>query len=56
MEKTDLKSMNIQELEQFLQELGEPKFRGKQIFDWLHAKQVNSFEEMTNLSKGLEKR
>ncbi len=56
MEKTDLKSMNIQELEQFLAELGEPKFRGKQIFDWLHAKQVNSFEEMTNLSKGLREK
>lgn len=56
MEKIDIKSMNIQELEDFLKELGEPKFRGKQIFDWLHAKQVDSFEEMTNLSKGLREK
>ncbi len=56
MEKIDIKSMNIEELEQFLKELGEPKFRGKQIFDWLHAKQVDSFEEMTNLSKGLQEK
>lgn len=39
-----------------LKELGEPKFRAKQIFDWLHAKQVDSFEEMTNLSKGLREK
>lgn len=56
MDKIDIKSMNIQELEDFLKELGEPKFRGKQIFDWLHAKQVDSFEEMTNLSKGLREK
>ena len=53
MAKIDIKSMNITELEDLLKELGEPKFRAKQIFDWLHAKQVDSFEEMTNLSKGL---
>ena len=53
MAKIDIKSMNITELEDLLKELGEPKFRAKQIFDWLHAKQVESFEEMTNLSKGL---
>lgn len=56
MERIDIKSMNIEELEQFLKELGEPKFRAKQIFDWLHAKQVNSFEEMTNLSKSLREK
>ena len=56
MEKIDIKSMNINELEDLLKELGEPKFRAKQIFDWLHAKQVDSFEEMTNLSKGLREK
>ena len=56
MAKIDIKSMNINELEDLLKELGEPKFRAKQIFDWLHAKQVDSFEEMTNLSKGLREK
>ena len=56
MAKIDIKSMNITELEDLLKELGEPKFRAKQIFDWLHAKQVESFEEMTNLSKGLREK
>ncbi|MGO1759540.1 MAG: 23S rRNA (adenine(2503)-C(2))-methyltransferase RlmN, partial [Mammaliicoccus vitulinus] len=31
----------------------EPKFRAKQIFDWLYVKRVNAFSEMTNLSKEL---
>ena len=39
-----------------MQELGEPKFRAKQLFDWLHAKQVDSFAEMTNLSKSLREK
>ena len=56
MAKIDIKSMNITELEDLLKELGESKFRAKQIFDWLHAKQVDSFEEMTNLSKGLREK
>lgn len=47
MEKVDIKSMDITELQGLLRELGEPKFRAKQLFDWLHAKQVDSFAEMT---------
>lgn len=53
MAKADIRSMTMEELQLFLGELGEPKFRGKQIFDWLHNKQVATFEEMTNLSKDL---
>lgn len=56
MEKADLKSMDVSELEGFLAELGEPRFRAKQLFDWLHAKQVDSFAEMTNLSKALREK
>ena len=46
----DLKDLEFFELEEFLKELGEPKFRAKQIFSWLH-KGVESFDEMTNISK-----
>ena len=56
MGKTDLKSMDLQEMEAFLVGLGEPKFRAKQLFDWVHAKQVDSFAEMTNLSKALREK
>lgn len=53
MEKIDLKSMDAQELTGLMKELGQPAFRGKQIFDWLHQKQVTTLEEMTNLPKAL---
>ncbi len=46
----DLKSLTMEELSAFLKELGEPKFRAKQIFAWL-MKGVSDFDEMTNLSK-----
>lgn len=53
MEKPDVKSMTISELQQLLIKFGEPSFRAKQIFDWLHQKNATQFEEMTNLSKSL---
>ena len=53
--KIDLKSMTIPELEEFLNSIGEPKFRAKQIFVWMH-KGAESFDEMTNLSKSLRAR
>ena len=49
---TDLKSMLPEELEAFLKDLGEPKFRAKQIFTWLNRGAV-SFDEMTNVPKSL---
>ena len=49
----DIKSMTIPELESFLTELKQPKFRAKQIFSWLHEKRVLSFDEMTNLPASL---
>jgi len=49
--KTDIKSLNLKELTVFIEELGEKAFRAKQIYQWLHIKQVNSFDEMTNISK-----
>ena len=52
-EKTDIKSMNLAELKIYMEELGEKSFRARQVYQWLHEKQVSSFEEMTNLSKAL---
>ena len=49
---TDLKSMSLPEMTEALKGMGEPAFRGKQVFTWLH-KGVHSFEEMTNLPKAL---
>ncbi len=49
----DIKSLNEEELKEELKAMGEPAFRAGQIFSWLHAKKVNSFEDMTDLSKDL---
>ena len=49
----DIKSMNITELKQYIEELGEKGFRAKQIYQWIHQKQVSSFAEMTNISASL---
>lgn len=51
MKKTDILSYNEQELEKFVVMIGEKKFRSKQIFDWLHNKNVREFSEMKNISK-----
>ena len=48
----NLKSMTQPEIGAILKELGEPAFRAKQVFTWLH-KGVRSYEKMTNLPKQL---
>ncbi len=48
----NLKSMTLPELGALLKELGQPTFRAKQVYTWLH-KGVRSYEEMTNLPKAL---
>ena len=52
---TDLKSMNLEELTSFFKELGEPAFRAKQVFQWMH-RGATSFDEMSNLSKALREK
>lgn len=56
MEKTDIKSMDLQELQAFVEKLGEKKFRAKQLYLWMHQKLVKDFEEMTNLSKAFREK
>ena len=51
MEKTDIKSLTLPELTAFVEELGEKGFRAKQIFQWLHQKNIQDFDEMTTVSK-----
>ena len=48
----NLKSLTQPELAAIFKELGQPAFRAKQVFSWLH-KGVRSYEEMTNLPKNL---
>ncbi len=49
----DIKSLTMAELTESLIELGEKPFRGKQIYEWMHQKLAEDFEEMTNVSKSL---
>ena len=51
----DLKSYTLEEITGLMRSLGEPAFRGKQVFTWLH-KGVRSFDEMSNLSKALREK
>ena len=52
-DKTDIKSLTMEELIESFAQIGEKKFRATQCYEWMHKKLVRSFEEMTNLSKNL---
>ena len=51
--KTDLKTLTKEQLLAFCKDLGLPRFRADQLFQWLYQKGVSDFDEMTNLSKDL---
>ncbi|KGR92121.1 ribosomal RNA large subunit methyltransferase N [Ureibacillus massiliensis 4400831 = CIP 108448 = CCUG 49529] len=51
--KESIYSLRLDELKVWLEENGEKPFRATQIFEWLYEKRVKSFDEMSNLSKGL---
>ena len=48
--KKDIKSMTLEEVTVEMTALGEKSFRAKQLYDWLHVKLADDFDEMTNLS------
>ncbi len=51
----NLKSMTLPELSALLKELGEPAFRAKQIYGWLHSG-VRTYEQMSNLPRALREK
>lgn len=51
--KKDICSFNYGELAEEMHAMGEKPFRSRQLYEWLHVKLADSFEEMTNLSKSL---
>ncbi len=50
-DKTDIKSLTLEELTEVLKEKGEKAFRARQMYEWMHVKLARSLDEMTNLSK-----
>ena len=49
----NIKSMTLPELTAALKEMGQPAFRGKQVYSWLH-KGVRGYDQMSNLPKSLQ--
>ncbi|HBA63189.1 MAG TPA: 23S rRNA (adenine(2503)-C(2))-methyltransferase RlmN [Lachnospiraceae bacterium] len=54
--KKDIRSFTIQQLQEEMQRIGEKPFRSRQIYEWLHVKLADAFDEMTNLSKSLREK
>ena len=52
----DIRKLSKEELTAAFAELGEPKFRAGQVYEWLWQKSARSFDEMTNLSKPLREK
>ncbi|MBO4940643.1 MAG: 23S rRNA (adenine(2503)-C(2))-methyltransferase RlmN [Clostridia bacterium] len=53
--KINLFDLSLDELKEFVKKLGEPQFRGKQIFEWMYRGAEN-FEDMTNIPKSLREK
>lgn len=51
--KKDILSFKLDELYSEMESIGEKKFRGKQIYEWLHTKRVHEFSNMSNISSSL---
>lgn len=50
----DIKSMTLPELQNWIVEQGEPKYRAEQLYKWMHANRARSFEDMNNIPKALK--
>ena len=54
--KLDIRLLSKAEILEWFLEMGEKKFRAKQVYEWLWEKSASSFQEMTNLSKALREK
>ena len=54
--KQDIRLIEKNDLTEFFKSIGESKFRVQQVWEWLWKKGAHSFDEMTNLSKGLRQK
>lgn len=55
MNKLDIRSLTFTELSGILTKMGQPQFRSRQIYEWIHKQKCKSFNEMTNLPESLRK-
>ena len=56
MEKININELTFEELEKFIEDLGEKKFHARQIFKWIHREKITDFEQMTDISKALREK
>jgi 23S rRNA (adenine2503-C2)-methyltransferase len=54
--RPNIRHAQVADIEQFIQEAGEPSYRVKQIQEWLWQKHAHSFDDMSNLSKALRQK
>ncbi|MGL4606851.1 MAG: 23S rRNA (adenine(2503)-C(2))-methyltransferase RlmN [Eubacteriaceae bacterium] len=54
--KENIFGKDISALEKLMQEIGEPKFRGKQLFQWIYKKKKSDFDTMSDFSKALREK
>lgn len=52
--RTDIKSLNQNELTSYIEGLGEKKFRAKQLYEWMHVHLARDYEEMKNIPNSLK--
>lgn len=52
----DLRAMDLPQIEEWVQGIGETKFRAKQIYQWLWKKQTTDFQSMSDLSKSFREK
>lgn len=52
-EKRNIRQITLPELEAYFLEIGEKKFRAKQVHEWVWQKNAQTFDDMTNLGKEL---
>ncbi len=54
--KTDIKSLDLAELTECIKAMGEPAFRAKQLYEWMHVKLVGGYDEMSNIPGSLKEK
>lgn len=55
-QKKNIRYLSLSDIENYFEEIGEKKFRAKQVYEWLWLKPVQNFDGMTNISKELRQK
>ena len=53
MERTNVTGLTLEEMYEFMKLIDQPGYRAEQLFNWIYKKRITSFNDMTNISKGL---